>query len=85
MIFLVIGRSAEYIAEKKKTGRRQTLKSNEKEKRRIRGKSNNKVYIFGFKLYFAQKHFAEKKLFIPLYHQIVFTVFMRCRIFETHY
>ena len=44
-----------------------------------------KVYIFGFKLYFAQKHFAEKKLFIPLYHQIVFTVFMRCRIFETHY
>ena len=42
MVFFVMGRSAENIEEKKKTGRRKTLKSEEKEKRRIRGKSNNK-------------------------------------------
>ena len=41
MIFLVMGRSTENIAEKKKTDRRKTLKSEEKEKRRIRGKSND--------------------------------------------
>ena len=27
----------------------------------------------------------KKSCFVPLYHQIVFTVFMRYRIFETHY
>ena len=41
MVFLVMGRSAENIEEKKKTDRRKTLKSEEKEKRRIRGKSKN--------------------------------------------
>ena len=41
MVFLVMGRSAENIEEKEKTNRWKTLKSEEKEKRRIRGKSNN--------------------------------------------
>ena len=41
MVFLVKGWSAENIEEKKKTDRRKTFKSEEKEKRRIRGKSNN--------------------------------------------
>ena len=40
--FLALGRSAENIEEKKKTDRRKTLKSEEKEKRRMRGQSNNK-------------------------------------------
>ena len=34
------------------------------------------IYIFGFKLYFARKHNLRKSC---LYHQILFTVFMRCR------
>ena len=41
MVFLVMGRSAQNIEEKKKTDRRKILKSDEKEKRRIRVKSNN--------------------------------------------
>ena len=41
MVFLVMGWSAENIEEKKKTDRRKTLKGKNKEKRRIRGKSNN--------------------------------------------
>ena len=41
MVFLVMGWSAENIEGKKKTNRRKTLKIEEKEKRRIRGKSNN--------------------------------------------
>ena len=38
------------------------------------------IYIFGFKLYFAGKYNLKKG---RLYHQILFTVFLRCRIFET--
>ena len=38
------------------------------------------IYIFGFKLYFARKHNLKKSC---LYHQILFTAFVRCRIFET--
>ena len=41
MVFLVMGRSAENIKEKKKTDRIKKLKSEEKEKERIRGKPNN--------------------------------------------
>ena len=41
MVFLVMGRSAENTEEKKRTDRRKKLKSEGKEKRRIRGKSNN--------------------------------------------
>ena len=80
MVFLVMGWSAEDIEEKKNTGTRKTLKSEEKEKRRIRGKSNNNNIQVGVKLYFAQKQNLKRSC---LYHQILFTVFMRCRIFET--
>ena len=38
------------------------------------------LYIFSFKLNFARKHSLKKSC---LYHKILFTVFMRCRIFET--
>ena len=84
MVFLVMGRGAENI-EKKKTDRRKTLKSEEKEKRRIQGKSNKNNRHLWFclvhkKLYFARKHGFKKS---SLYHHILFTVFMRCRIFET--
>ena len=41
MVFLVMGKGAQNIEEKKKTDRRKILKSEEKEKRRIRVKSNN--------------------------------------------
>ena len=37
------------------------------------------MYIFAFKLYFAQKHNLKKRC---LYHQNLLTFFMRCRIFE---
>ena len=80
MVFLVMRLSVENIKEKKKTDRRKTLKSEEKEKRRIRGKSNNNSIQVGVKLYFAQKQNLKRSC---LYHQILFTVFMRCRIFET--
>ena len=39
--FLVTGRNAENTEEKKKRDRRKTLKIEEKDKQRIRGKSNN--------------------------------------------
>ena len=38
------------------------------------------IYIFGFKFYFARKHNLKKSC---LHHQILFTGFIRCRIFET--
>ena len=38
------------------------------------------ICMFGFKLHFAQKHNFKK---ICLYHQILFTVFISCRIIET--
>ena len=41
MVFLNMGRSAENIEKTKKKDRRERLKSEEKEKRRIRGKLNN--------------------------------------------
>ena len=49
MVLLVIGRSSENITEKEETDRRKTFKSEEKEKRRIRGKSNsNDIDIYSF-------------------------------------
>ena len=80
MVFLVMGWSAENIEEKKKTDRRKTLKSEEKEIQRIWAKLNNSKCIIGFKSYFAGKHNLKKSC---LYHQTLFTVFMHCRIFET--
>ena len=77
MVFFVMGRSPENIKEKKRTDRRKTLKSEEKAKRRVRGKSNNNnIHLYWFKLYFAQKHIWKKKLFTRLYHETLFTVFM---------
>ena len=38
------------------------------------------IHIFGFELYFTRKHNLKKSC---LYHQILFTVFMRCRVSET--
>ena len=57
MFFLVMGRSAENIEEKKKTDRRKALKSEEKEKRRIREKSkSNNIHLW-------YKHLFEKRCF----------------------
>ena len=84
MVFLVVGRSLENIKEKKKTDRRKTLKSERKENRRIRGKSNNSnIHLYWFRIIFCLKRYFEKKLFISLYHEILLTVFMRCRMFKT--
>ena len=61
-----------------KKRRKQT--EEEKENRRMRGKSNNNNIHLSFKLHFVRKHNLKK---ICFYHQILFTVFMRCRVFET--
>ena len=65
MVFLVRGRGAESIEEKIKTDRRKTLINEDKEKRRIQGKSNNNneylsFYLFHKKLNFAQKHSSKR-------------------------
>ena len=48
MVFLIMGRSPENIEEKRKADRRKTLKNEEKEKRRLQGKSNNNNIHIGF-------------------------------------
>ena len=63
----------------------ETLKNEEKEKQRIQGKSNNNnkhlwFYLLYKKSYFARKHSLKKP---SLYHHILFTVFIRFRVFET--
>ena len=80
MVFLVMGQSAENIEEKKKIDKRKTLKSKEKESKEYEESQITTIYIFGFKLYFTRKHNLKKS---RLYHQILFTAFMRCRLFET--
>ena len=52
MVFLIMGRSAGNI------DRRKTLKSDAKEKRRIRESEITTIYIIGFKL--ARKHNLKK-------------------------
>ena len=50
------GGSAENIEEKKKTDRRKTLKSEEKEKRRIQRKLNNdKIHLWFYQIIFCSK------------------------------
>ena len=71
--------------KKRREEKTKTLKHEVKEKRRIQGKSNNNdkhpwFYLLYKKLYFAQKQSLRKN---SLYHHILFTVFMRCRIFQT--
>ena len=61
MVFLVTGRSAKNIEEKRKTGRRKTLKSEEREKWRLRQNSNNSN--------FAQKHNLKVIYAIKFYLQ----------------
>ena len=85
MVFLVKGRGVENIEKRRKQREEKTLKTEEKEERRIKGKLNNNnkhlwFYLLYKKLYFARKHSLKKR---SLYHHILFTVFMRCRIFET--
>ena len=65
MVFLVRGRDAENIEEKIKTDRRKTLINEDKDKRRIQGKSNKTneqlwFYLFYKKLYFTQKHGSKR-------------------------
>ena len=60
-----MGRGAENIEKKKNTNRRKTLKDEEKEKRRIHGKSNKNdkhlwFYLSYKRLYFARKHSLKK-------------------------
>ena len=65
MAFLVRGSGAKNIEEKIKTDRRKTLINEDKEKRRIQGKSNNNnehlwLYLFYKKIYFNQKHCSKR-------------------------
>ena len=65
MVFLARGRGTENIEEKIKTYRRKTLIHEDKEERRIQGKSNNNnehlwFYLFYKKLYFTQKHISKR-------------------------
>ena len=80
MVFLVMGRGAENIEEKKKTDTRKKLKSDEKKTEEYEKSQIITIYIFGFKSYFARKHDLKKSC---LYCQVLFTVFIRCTIFET--
>ena len=74
MVFLVMGMSPENIKEKKETDRRKTLKSEEKEKRRTwRESNNNDIHLYWFEIIFCSKKHFEKKLFIPFYHEILFS------------
>ena len=61
MVFLVRRRVAESFEKKKETDKRKTLKNEQKEKRRMQGKSksnnSNKCrYLSYKKLYFARKY-----------------------------
>ena len=58
MAFLVRGKGAENIGKIKKTDRRKTLKNEEKEKRRMQGKSNNSNKYFWFYLSYKQFYFT---------------------------
>ena len=85
MVFLVRGTEAENIRKRRKQREEKTLKIEEKEKRRIQGKSSNNnkhlwFYLLYKKLYFARKYSLKKS---NLYRHILFTVFIPCRIFET--
>ena len=64
--FLVMGRSVENSEEKKETDKRKALKSEEKEKRRIRGQSkSNNIHLWFYKNTFLKKGVCT---FIPSKH-----------------
>ena len=86
MVFLVRRTVVENFEIKKKIDRIKTLKNEQKENGRMRGKSkSNKsdkhfwFYLLYKKLYFGRKHSLKKS---SLYHHILFTVFMGCKIYE---
>ena len=91
MVFLVRGRGAEPIEEKIKADRRKTLINKDKEKRRMQGKSNNNIEHLRFYFFYKKNIFCSKtvvkgkKAKSSLYHNISFTVFLPCRIFEMRY
>ena len=83
MVFLERGRSAENIEEKIKTDRRKTLINEDKEKRRIQGKSSNNnehlwFYLFYKKLYFTQKHSSKGKHSSNVVYTITFYLQFLC-------
>ena len=61
------------------------IENEEKERQRIHGKlnNNNKHFWFTFyiKIFILLENIILKKP--KSYHHILFTVFMRCRVFET--
>ena len=61
MLFLVLGRSVKNVEGKEKIDRRKTLKSEEKEKRRIWGKSNNKNEHLWFYYLYKKVYLVWKK------------------------
>ena len=73
-----MGRDAENTKKKNKTGKRKTLRNEDKEQRRIQGNSFNTNEHPWFlpsiyqELYLAPKHSLEQS---SLYHRILFTVF----------
>ena len=53
--------------------------------KKIQGKSITTIHIFGFTFYIKNHILLEKHSFKKpsSYHHILFTVFMRCRVFDT--
>ena len=60
MVFLVRGKGVENIEEKIKIQRRKTLINEDKEKRRIQGKSDNNNEHLWFLLFYKKLHFTQK-------------------------
>ena len=87
MVFLVRGKGAENIKEKIKTEKHWKMKTKKNEE--YKESQITTMSIFGFtffiKNYILLKNIVVKgkKVKSSLYHHISFTVFMRCRIFET--
>ena len=78
-VFLVMETSSENINEKKKIDRRKTLKSEEKEKRIIWGKSNNNnIHLYWFQIIFCSKTYFEKKFFILYLYTMKFYLQFLC-------
>ena len=70
-VFKVMEKSAENIEEKKKTDRRKRWKVKRKKNKQYEETQIATTYIFGFKLYFAQKHSLNKSC---LYHKFYLQV-----------
>ena len=60
MVFLVRGKGVENIEEKIKIQRRKRLINEDKEKRRIQGKSDNNNEHLWFLLFYKKLHFTQK-------------------------